>query len=709
MFLLRWVGRHGLKFLAPCALLLVLSAALVWGALHWFLHHEADRLVTSAAFVRMLEQATDKGLKLEGHYGPLHRTDTWSVATPSYSSVGRPGEAIAFLDASDIRATFDPWGVLQRQWVVSRIDIGRARMGLRAPVDALKVPFPEGKRPWYAFLLPTRFVPVVTECPQTDLTFSFLGQEATATGMRVRVFPYGAKDWRIVASDGNLSMRLLPPLWVQNVEFTTARTFLDFQNFLFLSPAGQGSSRVEGRARLGMHEDKSLVFSVRLEDLPISYALPGELGEAISGLAHGWVTYHRPGATREGEDGSGQLVLRSIVVQNLPVQTNLVRFTGDPGFERIEFNRLSCSFALRNGTVTVPALRLVAPGLIEMNGRMEGAADGSVRLDMALSDFPLARWLPREIKNHVQGQVAGRFLMQGDPKNLRQLQAWTFLKVTQGVLDQLPLLRPFYRRYGINRLRKVTFDQAQFEMTYGADLWELKSFSLVARDLFQTHGYASLHDGGDFVVFAQLTASHLHSLLPTTWHPHFSGSARVRIALGGNTARRQDYRATGFVDLAGLRVEGLKAQANLARFFKDPSWLEARFNQLSADLDWREGVIRLTNIRALIPGRLGLSGQVTLGADQSLSGRVRLGCGEAIVGWLGPAGSSLFPEKRDGLHWTEVTLSGTVQRPENDLVPRLRAAILSHPGLFLKATVKAISWMLGDWFSPERFHPSATP
>ncbi len=709
MFFIHWVARHGLRLLSGAAILLFVLSLLIWATLTWFLHYQADRLVASPAFARMIEQATDKGLKLEGHYGPLQRTGAWSVATPSYTSVGRPGEAIAFLNASDIRATFDPWGVLRRQWVVSRIDLGHAHLGLQAPVDALKIPFPESKRPWYAFLMPTRFVPIITECPRTDLTFSFLGQDASATGMRVQVFPFGTKDWRIVGSEGDLSMRLLPPLRVQNVEFITARTFLDFQNFLFLSPPGQGTSRVEGRARLGMHEDPSLSFSVRLQDLPLNYALPGNLGEAVSGLAHGWVTYHRPGPTRKGEDGSGQVVLRALSVQNLPLQHALVRFTGDSGFERIEFRHLSCSFSLRDQTFTIPALRLSAPGLIDMHGRIHGTADGRISLDMALDEFPLARWLPSEIKNHVRGEVAGRFLIHGNPNNLRTLYAWTFLEVADGTLDQLPLLRPFYRGYQIRALRNIRFDRAQFEVSYGADLWELKSFSIDAGNLVQTRGYASLAPDGTFLVFAKIDAPDLRPLIPPAWRTAIAGSLIGRLAVRGHTARTRQINATGTFDLGGFTVRRLTAQANLARFFNDPTWLEAHFHQFSGDLHWRNGTTRIHNLRAVVPRRLGLTGQLTIGADQTLSGQLNLGCGHEIIDWLGSAGPRLFPESRESLHWTSVNISGTLQKPVNDFVPKLRSAIFSDPGLLLKAAVKAISWILGDWFSPGQFDPPPQP
>ncbi|MFQ3670683.1 MAG: hypothetical protein SNJ84_04420 [Verrucomicrobiia bacterium] len=705
----RWKTRPWLTLLITTLATLALLLLLISLALSWFLHDQADSLVASSAFRTMIERATDKGLKLEGHYAPLHRTSTWSVATSSYTSIGRPGEAIAFLDASDIRATFDPWGILRRQWTVSQIDIARARIGLQPPNDALKIPFPPGKRPWYAFLLPTRFVPVVTTCPNTDLTFSFLGHDASATGLSVQVFPYGLKDWRIVGSGGTLSMHLLPPLHIQNLEFITARTFLDFQNFLLLSPPGNGSSRVEGRARLGMHEDTSLRFSVRIADLPLTYALPGKLGEAISGSANGWVTYHRPGKTRHGEDGSGQIVIDNLTVANLPLQHTIANFTSDSAFTQIQFQSLSCAFTLRDRAFTIPSLRLSAPGLIDMHGRLSGSANGRIDLDMTLNDFPLNRWLPAPIQRHLQGHVTGRFLAEGHPDDLRQLNAWTFLQLDQGSLDQLPLLRPLYARLGIHALRTLRFDRAQFEMSYGADLWELKSFTLDASRLIRSHGYASLDPSGSFTLFAQLHTPNLHPLLPPAWRGSISGSARTRLALRGSTAQPQQTRATAAFDLSGLTLRRLKLQADLARFFNDPAWLDARFTQLQGTLHHHNGSTRLDQLHAHIPGRLGLTGHLTLHPDQTLSGQLQLGCAPQIIDWLGPAGHRLFPEQRDQLYWTPVLISGTLHRPENDLLPRLRSAILSDPGLLLKTAFKALSWILGDWFTPDRFRPPPAP
>lgn len=684
-------------------------ALAAWMGLNWFLHHQADHLVQSEAFRRMIEQATDKGLKLSGHYGPLRRDGTWTVTCSSFQSVGRPGEAIAFLDAEDIRATFDPWGVLRRQWTVSRIDIGHARMGLRAPDDALKIPFPEGRRPWFAFLLPTRFVPVVTACPRTDLSFAFLGHEATASGMFVEVFPYGTKDWRIVGKGGILSMRLLPPLEVRNVEFITARTFLDFQNFLLLSPPGQGFSRVEGRARLGMHEDDSLRFSVRLSDLPLTYALPGDLGQAISGVADGWVTYHRPGATRSGEDGAGQIVVRNLVIERLPVQETIAKFTGHSGFNRLEFERLSCSFQLQNGTFTIPSLRLLAPGLIDMAGRLRNSPEGEIHLDMTLADFPLKRWLPSAIQDHVRGKVQGRFLAGGRPEDLRQLHAWTFLELEDGLIDRLPLLQPLYQGYQIQALRRIRFDRAEFEMAYSPDLWELTSFSLKANQLVETWGYASLSAAGPFRLFTRIKLPRLQPLLPPAWQAAVSGSAQCGVEVRGTSDQSDRTSAVGSFDAAGLTLKRLRAQTFLARFFQDPTWLQVRFEQLSGNFSWQAGVMRIQNFYAEVPGKLALSGWIEIGPRGELSGQVKLGCGSQIIGWLGATGPRLFPLEKNRLRWTPVQLSGTVKAPENDLLPRLRSAMMADPGLFLKALLKAVSWVLGDWFNPDGFEPKPDP
>lgn len=675
----------------------------VFFAIQWFLDTKADELVQSPAFKRMIEDATDKGLKLKGHYGPLKRDGTWTVITPSYESQGRPGEAIAYLNAQGISATFNPWGVFKNQWEVSRIDLTTAQMGLRAPDDALKIPFPVGQRPWYAFIMPQRFVPVVTECPKTDLSFEFMGGESHVTGMKVQVFPYGAKDWRIVGEGGDLAMKLLPPLIVKNLEFITSRTFLDFQNFLLLSPPDQGRGRVEGRARLGMHEDQSLKFSVRLSDLPISFALPGDLGQAISGTAQGWVTYHRLDKARTNESGSGQMVLKELKLENLPAQKSLAKFTGDPRFETISFETASLTFSLKDGAFRVPSLRLNAPGLLDMAGHVDSNPDKQIHLDMDLLTFPLDRWLPADVKDHVQGNVTGRFLITGQPDNLRAIEAWTYLTVRDGKVSRLPLLRQIYETYGLHRLRNVPFQQADFMISYGADLLEVKSFEIKSPDLIDAHGYASLSEQGKFHFISRFSLPNIESTLPKKWSQTFSGDIEGRIEVKGRRKERESVSAVGWVDAPGLQVKDLAIQFHLARFFNDSTWLNLAFTQCRVDYSWKDSGLKVQNIDAMVPERLALRGEITIAKDKKLSGQLQLGCSHQIVSWLGSPGRRLFPLEKENLFWADVRVSGTSEQPEIDLVARLRSAILSDPILLGRVAIKAISWVLGDWLSPGRF------
>jgi hypothetical protein len=57
-----------------------------------------------------------------------------------------------------------------------------------------------------------------------------------------------------------------------------------------------------------------------------------------------------------------------------------------------------------------------------------------------------------------------------------------------------------------------------------------------------------------------------------------------------------------------------------------------------------------------------------------LSGKLRLGVIPGSASWLPGAEQTVFLLTENGYIWTEVNLSGTVDAPQNDLVPKLAAA-----------------------------------
>ena len=97
------------------ALIFILLLALIVTGVCW-VNPKLTRFVESDRFRAELEKETAKGLHLENaHYDAIHRTGTWTAETADFQG-GNGRKAIKAMEARDITAKFNPWGVFKRVW-----------------------------------------------------------------------------------------------------------------------------------------------------------------------------------------------------------------------------------------------------------------------------------------------------------------------------------------------------------------------------------------------------------------------------------------------------------------------------------------------------------------------------------------------------------------------------------------------------------------
>ena len=68
-------------------------------------------------------------------------------------------------------------------------------------------------------------------------------------------------------------------------------------------------------------------------------------------------------------------------------------------------------------------------------------------------------------------------------------------------------------------------------------------------------------------------------------------------------------------------------------------------------------------------GKFRIEGELSI-ERHNLDGTIRLGIAPAYLDWL-PVANEVFAEHRDGLLWTTVHISGTTEKPKQDLSPRI--------------------------------------
>ncbi|MBJ7326725.1 MAG: hypothetical protein JHC52_05190, partial [Chthoniobacterales bacterium] len=189
--------------------------------------------VAEAAFNRMLSQSVSHALKVDGEFGPLRLQDDWSVVAENFTSKGWPGQAIGALDTGRARGSFDVWGILRGEWSVPSIEIAKADFRLVNPDDALKREDPVvPPKPWYAFLMPSRFNCGWIDCPDTSIELPFGRATVRGAGQHIGAMMIG-KNFKYFGKGGQLLYPDYPAMEIDALEVYVTREMIDI-GYLYL-------------------------------------------------------------------------------------------------------------------------------------------------------------------------------------------------------------------------------------------------------------------------------------------------------------------------------------------------------------------------------------------------------------------------------------------------------------------------------------------
>ena len=160
--------------------------------------------------------------------------------------------------------------------------------------------------------------------------------------------------------------------------------------------------------------------------------------------------------------------------------------------------------------------------------------------------------------------------------------------------------------------------------------------------------------------------------LPKDWRARLHGTAGGNVHVTGSGDRRQ---AAGHVEVRDGKLTALPVLDELATFTMSERYRQAPLQKARADFDWQDGNLTVTNLLVESEGLLRLEGGFTV-RNQLLDGTVQVGVARSALRWMAVVGTQVFNQpERDGYVWTTVRLTGPVNRPTEDLTPRLVAAI----------------------------------
>src|SRR5437660_10656381 len=161
--------RKGWVVAAVAALLIVGAIGIAW------LNPQLSHYIESDRFRAELEKETAKGLHFpEGRYAPIHRKG-FLTATADRFQADSGGKALRAIDARDITARFNPWGVFFRRWQLDDVHIDSGEVEIQTYTPS---PEPSPAKPWFHVFLPQRVYLKHVEANPAHVTWRFRARKA---------------------------------------------------------------------------------------------------------------------------------------------------------------------------------------------------------------------------------------------------------------------------------------------------------------------------------------------------------------------------------------------------------------------------------------------------------------------------------------------------------------------------------------------------
>lgn len=683
-----------LRFLLGTAAAGLAGLVLVaWGVWHGWGREALDRWTRSAGFQELISREVSKAMKVDGRFGPI-AVEGWEARVPDYTSTGWPGEAIAALEAQDIHAVFNPWAVLRRVWQVDRITIGSGRFALRLPEDALKRPPAAGKKPWFAFFMPTRFYCPEILCPDARVEFPFQGRVGRLADLNLRARMVG-RDFEYRADAGRFEFPLLPELEIEGLDVFITREMADIREARLAGLEGDPArARISGR--LGMRQDKSVRARVEVAQMPFGQALPEEWGARLEGRMSGILEWNTDASgLKTASDGAVRL--EGVVLRGWSWLERLALVHDNPDLATLRVPRAQSAFAFDGTTFRLRGLEADAGELAAFRGEVDHSPrERRTRANLVLDRFDLKRWLPREFKPRVEAQGSGSLFWEGSWQDIAGSRAAGQVFIPSCSYRFRPGFRAALQRYGVELYPDIELDGFDLHFTQAGPRLDVTHIGMASRRGLRLEGFGHWVSGRSWELNARVDG-----VPASLWRPA-GGAGRVegRVGLEGrwvsSSPRLEEGSGRGRIRIEKARLVEFGFQKTLARFLKDPGFRDLRFRDFELEGEGDRRTLEVRRFRMFTPGKIGLEGAVRITAEGAVSGSVWLGLPARDLAWLPEAETAIFTRRQDGLVWARVRLGGTTRKLEQDLAAQVMRVLRRHPLALAGLGLRAASWWLGD-------------
>lgn len=369
------------------------------------------------SFREMLDRQTSKGLNFSGTYGPISRTGFSTAFAPEFHAQDGV-KAMQSLEAEDISARFNPWGVFLRRWQLDYVHIrkGTVRVQTYEPV-----PKEKKTRPWYAIFMPNRVYLGEVTCEDANVTWMLKDQEGGIFSTRVKILPYG-RDFEYFAEGGVFRLPgILPEYDLERIHLLITKKVLQIYALELVRETTEGRAKIALEGSLGMGATSPVDMKLKVENLPVAQWIPKHLKGQVRGVATGSMVWTGDDPSLEASSGSGSLKVSGAELNDLEILDFLASATSKKSFRQVKFSSCQVELQWKYPEFEITSLDLQSEGKLALRGsvRLRGESlSGSVELGLAPKYL---EWLPEARKD----------IFTRDAEGL----AWTTVKLS-GTLEK---------------------------------------------------------------------------------------------------------------------------------------------------------------------------------------------------------------------------------------------------------------------------------
>jgi hypothetical protein len=195
-------------------------------------------------------------------------------------------------------------------------------------------------------------------------------------------------------------------------------------------------------------------------------------------------------------------------------------------------------------------------------------------------------------------------------------------------------------------------------------------------------GHAGLKE--DKSVDAEMTFAEIPvaAWLPESWRGHVAGIASGDAHWSGGDTKVETSSGTGTFRLEHGRVSGLPLLQKLASITGKKSLETLEPGECAFRIEWNYPKLAFKEIAIEERGKFRIEGALSID-HHALGGEIRLGMAPEYLAWLPDAGE-VFTRGDGDYWWVTVHLSGTIEKPQQDLSPRISSMLEEHPGALLE-------------------------